>query len=56
MEEAQKRIDAQMNIELKREKATYLIDNSSDLKALQEECVKVKEKILYDFKQGLFYA
>jgi dephospho-CoA kinase len=48
--EAQQRIDAQMDIELKREKASYLIDNSGDLKALQEECVKVKQRILYDFK------
>ena len=48
--EAEQRIEAQMDIELKREKATYLIDNSGDLKTLQEECVKVKEKILSDFK------
>ncbi len=49
IEEALKRIDAQMDIELKREKATYLINNSRDLNFLQEECDKVKGEILLDF-------
>ena len=48
-EEAMKRIDAQMDIESKREKSTYLIDNSGDLNSLQEECAKVRKKILSDF-------
>lgn len=45
--EAQRRIDAQMNIEKKREKATYLIDNSKDLKTLQLECAKVRDILKY---------
>ena len=36
-EEAQKIIDLQMDIELKKQKATYVIDNSKDLKHLQNE-------------------
>ncbi|MBD3789538.1 MAG: dephospho-CoA kinase [Campylobacterales bacterium] len=47
--EARKRIDLQMDIELKRQKATYVIDNSGDLKQLQHECERVKEAILKDF-------
>jgi dephospho-CoA kinase len=46
VQEAQQRINSQMNIEIKRLKATYLIDNSRDLKFLQEECDRVKELIL----------
>ncbi len=48
-EEALQRINAQMSIEEKKQKATYLIDNSGDLKALQDECDRVKEAILADF-------
>jgi len=48
-EEAEQRIESQMDIEKKREKATYLIDNSQDLKTLQAECAKVKELILSEF-------
>ena len=44
--EAQQRIDSQIGIEKKRDLATYTIDNSKDLKYLQEECVKVKNSIL----------
>ncbi len=51
-EEAIKRIDAQIDIEEKKNKATYLIDNSKNLKFLQEECDKVKEQILLNFKRG----
>ncbi len=47
--EALKRIEAQMDIEEKRKRATYLIDNSGDLKQLQYECERVKEEILKDF-------
>jgi len=45
-EEAMKRIDAQMDIEQKRQKATYIIDNTTTLESLQEECVKIKQLIL----------
>jgi len=44
--EAQQRIDSQISIEKKRNLSTYLIDNSKDLKYLQEECVRVKNSIL----------
>ena len=46
--EAQQRIDSQLSIEEKRGLATYLIDNSKDLKNLQQECVKVKNQLLID--------
>jgi len=45
-EEAMRRIDSQMDIEEKRKRATYVIDNSGDLKQLQQECDRVKEEIL----------
>jgi dephospho-CoA kinase len=44
--EAIQRINAQIPIEEKRKKATYLIDNSKDLNHLQKECERVKEEIL----------
>ena len=47
--EALKRIESQMDIEEKRKRATYIIDNSGDLKQLQYECERVKEQILKDF-------
>jgi len=43
---ALKRIESQLNIEEKKQKATYLIENEGDLKALQQSCVKVRELIL----------
>jgi len=46
--EAQQRIDSQLSIEKKRDLATYLIDNSKDLKNLQQECVRVKKQLLID--------
>ena len=50
--EAQQRIDSQLSIEEKRDLATYLIDNSKDLKNLQQECVRVKNQLLIDtFKE-----
>ncbi|SFV49960.1 Dephospho-CoA kinase [hydrothermal vent metagenome] len=49
-EDALKRIASQMDIEQKRELATYVIDNSGDREALKRECERVKEKILGDFK------
>jgi dephospho-CoA kinase len=47
--EAQQRINSQISIEEKRNLSTYLIDNSKDLKYLQEECVRVKNSILNNF-------
>jgi dephospho-CoA kinase len=49
-EEAQIRIDAQMEIEEKKQKATYLIDNQGDLKALQLFCDRVKDSIMKSHK------
>jgi len=49
-QEALQRIDSQLDIELKKNKASYFINNSGDLNSLQEECVKVKQKILSDFR------
>ena len=45
-EDAQRRIFAQMDIEKKKQKATYLIDNQEDLNALQLLCDRVKDNIL----------
>ncbi len=45
-EEALLRINAQLPIEQKREKATFVIDNSKDLLHLQKECERVKKEIL----------
>lgn len=50
-EEAQKRIDAQIDIEEKKQKATYIIDNQGSLKNLQHFCVKVKDKIISNYKE-----
>jgi len=49
-EEALSRIDAQIDIEEKRENATYIIDNSGNLKQLQYETEQIREKILRDFQ------
>jgi len=48
-EEAEQRINAQLPIDSKLKKATYVIDNSKDLKHLQKECERVKEEILNSF-------
>ncbi len=48
-EEALRRIESQMDIEEKRMHATYVIDNSGDLKQLQYECDRVKDEILSAF-------
>ena len=47
--EALQRIEAQMDIEAKREQATWVIDNTGDLAHLQAECERVKGLILQDF-------
>ena len=49
-EEALQRINAQLPIDEKKQKATYLIDNQKDLKALQEECARVKDRIILEYK------
>lgn len=43
--EALQRIEAQMDVEAKRSRATYVIDNSKDLKHLQRECETFVERI-----------
>ncbi|MEA3417815.1 MAG: dephospho-CoA kinase [Campylobacterota bacterium] len=48
-EEALRRIESQMDITEKRQRATYVVDNSGDLKQLQNECERVREEILADF-------
>lgn len=49
-EDALKRIKSQIDVNEKRKRATYVIDNSGDLKQLQAECERVKEQILGDFR------
>jgi len=48
-EDALKRIETQIDVEEKRKKATYIIDNTGDLKQLQQEYERVKEEIQRDF-------
>jgi len=48
-EEALQRIETQIDVEEKRKRATYIIDNTDDLMALKHECMRVKEKIEKDF-------
>jgi len=48
-EAAKKRIALQISIEEKVKKASYVIDNSGTLAALERECKRVKEEILKDF-------
>lgn len=45
------RIDSQISIEEKKQKASYLIDNQEDLKSLQSHCDKVKDKIIKNYKE-----
>lgn len=51
IEEAMGRINSQIDIEKKKSKALYLIDNSQDLNSLQQECDRVKYQIQSDFKR-----
>ncbi|MCL4431252.1 MAG: dephospho-CoA kinase [Epsilonproteobacteria bacterium] len=44
-EESLRRIESQMNIDEKRSRATWVIDNSSNLKHLQRECEQFVETI-----------
>jgi dephospho-CoA kinase len=50
--EALLRINSQMDIEQKKLLSTYLIDNTKDIKHLQNECETVRGIILEDFKEG----
>jgi dephospho-CoA kinase len=47
--DAKNRISAQMDIEEKRRKATWVIDNTGDLSHLADECEKVRKMILATF-------
>jgi dephospho-CoA kinase len=49
-EDALSRIATQIDIEQKKQEATYVIDNSKDLAYLNYECARVKNEILGDFK------
>lgn len=44
-DESLRRIASQMDIEEKKKRATWVIDNSSDLKHLQKECEEFVEKV-----------
>ena len=48
-QEALQRIATQIDVEEKRKRATYIIDNTDDVIALKHECMRVKEKIKKDF-------
>jgi len=45
---AKKRIALQMDIEEKKERATYVIDNSKDLNHLHAQCERVKRELIND--------
>jgi dephospho-CoA kinase len=47
--EALQRLDAQMDTETKRQRATWVIDNQGDLSELQTRCEQVGEAIRADF-------
>jgi dephospho-CoA kinase len=49
--EALQRIHAQMDIEQKRDKATYLLDNAADMEHLAKECQRIHAKIIADFAE-----
>ena len=44
-EEALQRINAQLPIDEKKQRATYIIDNQKDLESLKQECVILKDRI-----------
>jgi dephospho-CoA kinase len=46
------RINSQLDIEHKKLQASYVIDNTKDIKHLQNECEKVRGIILKDFNKG----
>ncbi len=47
-DEVLQRLDAQMDIEVKRERATWVIDNTADLPRLEQECARVAQWIRRD--------
>lgn len=49
-EEAQKRVDSQIDIEEKKRMATYVIENTKDIGFLTEQVEEFKRKISADFK------
>lgn len=50
-EESLKRINSQMPIEEKKKRATWIIDNSKDLKHLQDECEKFVDILKEKYKR-----
>lgn len=54
-DDALKRINSQIDIDIKRAKATYVIDNSSDMYALKMECDRIYCLIMEKFKQRRSY-
>ncbi len=44
--EALQRINTQIDIEEKKKRATYVIDNSGDLEQLEKECLRVRDVVL----------
>jgi len=48
--EAKQRIASQIDIEEKRQKADYIIDNMHDLSHLKNECERVRENIMKDVR------
>lgn len=53
LDEATVRINSQLDIETKKSLATYVIDNSANLKQLQSECERARAEILEDFERQL---
>lgn len=49
IDEATVRVNSQLDIETKKSMATYVIDNSGNLKQLQSECERARAEILEDF-------
>ncbi len=52
LQEAQKRLDAQIDIEIKRKLCDYVIDNSKDLKHLQREIERFVDEIKERYAVG----
>ncbi len=48
-DEAIQRVNSQIDIEKKREMSDYIVDNSKDLKNLQNECERIQKRIKEDF-------
>jgi dephospho-CoA kinase len=51
--EATVRVNSQLDIESKKSLASYVIDNSGNLKQLQAECERARAQILEDFERQL---